>query len=54
MSSKFLMMASFTVGSIIGSYAPMLFTSDIMWSFIGGTIGGIVGIWVGWKLMSNM
>jgi hypothetical protein len=39
-----------TVGGIIGGYVPVLFGDNEFldgWSILAGTIGGIVGIWLG-------
>jgi hypothetical protein len=38
------------VGELVGSFTPMLFgNNDIFsgWGILGGLIGGIIGIWVG-------
>lgn len=39
-----------TVGGIIGGYVPVLFGDNEFldgWSILAGTIGSIVGIWLG-------
>lgn len=39
-----------TVGGIVGGYVPVLFGDNEFldgWSILAGTIGGIVGIWLG-------
>lgn len=50
---QFVMFGAVIFGAI-GSYLPMLFTDDmdavIIWSILGGLIGGIFGIWVAVKL----
>ena len=40
------------VGSFVGSYLPTLWGADIfsLWSIILGTVGGLAGIWLGYKL----
>lgn len=39
------------VGSIAGGYMPALFsTDDLMISLLGSFVGGILGIWIGFKL----
>ncbi|MCA9347738.1 hypothetical protein KC930_04135 [Candidatus Saccharibacteria bacterium] len=41
-----------TVGTTIGGYLPILFGADglSMWSILGGGIGGLLAIWVVYKL----
>jgi uncharacterized membrane protein YfcA len=39
-----------TVFSVVGGYLPMLFGDAQLfdgWSILGGTVGGIFGIWLG-------
>ena len=44
-----------TIGSLVGGYAPMLLgNSNIFLSVILGGVGGIIGIWAGWKFINNM
>jgi uncharacterized membrane protein YeaQ/YmgE (transglycosylase-associated protein family) len=44
-------MLGMVVGSVAGGYIPSLFGSvDLMISLLGSTIGGIVGIWIAFKL----
>ncbi len=52
MSSKALVMIGMTVGSILGSYIPIIFGADVfsLWSIVGSAVGGIAGIWAGWKV----
>ena len=52
MNSRFVIMAALTVGSVVGSYLPTLWGAGFfsMWSVLLGGIGGLVGIWVGYKL----
>ena len=40
------------VGGVVGGYLPILFGAGSFsgWSLLGGFVGGIVGIWVGYKL----
>ncbi len=47
----YLLMAG--IGSIIGGYLPTLFgASDFSgWSILWGIIGGIAGVWLGFKLI---
>ena len=52
MNSRFLILVTLTVGSVVGSYVPTLWGAGAfsMWSILLGGIGGLVGIWVGYKL----
>lgn len=39
------------IGSIAGGYIPSLFGSDdLMISLLGSSVGGILGIWIAYKL----
>jgi len=50
MSQKKLIMLGMMVGSIAGGYLPALFgLDDFMVSLLGSFIGGIIGIWIGYK-----
>ena len=50
MSRKKLIMLGMVVGSIVGGYLPVLFGFDgLMVSLFGSLIGGIIGIWMGYK-----
>jgi hypothetical protein len=50
MSRKKLIMLGMVVGSIAGGYLPALFGLDgLMVSLLGSFIGGIIGIWYGYK-----
>jgi hypothetical protein len=51
MSRKKLIMLGMVAGSLIGGYLPALFGFDrLMVSLWGSFIGGIVGIWIGYKV----
>jgi phage tail tape-measure protein len=51
MSRKSFIMIGMVIGSIAGGYAPILLGADsISVSLIGSTIGGLLGIWGGFKL----
>lgn len=52
MTEKALVMLCFTVGSIIGSYFPLLFGAGAfsVWSVLGGAVGGALGIYAGYRL----
>lgn len=51
MSEKAIVMLGFTIGSIAGSYLPLLFGAGVLslWSIVGGAVGGIAGIYIGYK-----
>jgi hypothetical protein len=50
MSRKKLIMLGMFVGSIAGGYLPALFGFDgLIISLLGSSIGGIMGIWIGYK-----
>ena len=50
MSRKKMIMLGMIVGSVAGGYLPVLFGQDgPMVSLLGSFIGGIVGIWIGYK-----
>lgn len=40
------------VGGMIGSYVPILFGADSLggWTILGSLVGGLAGIWIGYKL----
>lgn len=52
MSAKSAVMWGMIIGSFVGGYVPSLFGADIFsfWSIITSAIGGLLGIWVGYKL----
>lgn len=52
MSRAALVMLGMTVGSILGGYIPAIFGVDLFsfWSIIFNAIGGILGIWIAFKL----
>ena len=52
MNTKTLIWIGAFVGGTIGGFVPMIFGADSL-SFagiIGSTVGGLVGIWAGFKL----
>jgi hypothetical protein len=52
MSTKSAIWICVFIGSIIGGYIPVLFGQSFlsMWSLIGNGIGGLLGIWIGFKI----
>lgn len=44
------------IGGFIGGYIPALWGADVfsIWSLSLGTIGGFLGIWIGYKVGQNM
>jgi len=55
MSSKAIFMLGMIVGSIIGGYLPVLFGASFlsMWSLFGSAVGGLLGIWIVYKIYSD-
>ncbi len=49
-------MIGVTIGSVIGGYIPTFFGADLlsMTSVIGNALGGILGLYVTYKLTSDM
>jgi len=52
MGPKFVIYFCLFVGSAIGGYLPLLWHQDVfsLQSIIGSAIGGILGIWAGYKI----
>lgn len=51
LSRKKLIMFGMIAGSIAGGYAPSLFgVDDFMISLLCSTAGGLLGIWIGFRL----
>ena len=52
MSRRFLILLGMTVGSLIGGYVPLLFGVELLsfTSIIFNAVGGIIGIWITYKL----
>lgn len=52
MSRAALVMLGMIIGSIIGGYIPVFFGVGLLslWSIIFNAIGGVVGIWIAFKL----
>jgi hypothetical protein len=52
MNSKKLIWVGFFLGSTIGSYVPAIWGAGVFSfsSIIFGAVGGILGIWVGFRL----
>ena len=52
MQSKTLIWIGLFVGSTIGGYIPVLWGASMLSlsSVLLGGVGGIAGVWVGWKL----
>jgi uncharacterized membrane protein YeaQ/YmgE (transglycosylase-associated protein family) len=54
---KFMIYLGITVGSVIGSYIPVvLFHVDMfsVWSILMGAVGSFVGLWVGYRIGQNL
>ena len=56
MNSKRLIWIGAIVGSTVGGMLPALWKGSMLsiWGFVLSTVGGIVGIWAGWKLSQNL
>lgn len=52
MSSKTMVWVGMFIGSFVGGYIPVLFGASFLsiWSLIGNGLGGIIGIFVAYKL----
>jgi len=55
MSRKTLIMIGMFVGSIAGGYIPVIFGASLLsfTSIIGNAIGGILGVWIAFKLTNG-
>ncbi|MFA6314904.1 MAG: hypothetical protein WC648_00860 [Candidatus Paceibacterota bacterium] len=56
MNPKHLIWIGVIIGGMIGGYIPTVFGSDSLSiaTIIGNTIGGLIGLWAGFKLSQNM
>lgn len=54
MSRKTIILLGMFIGSVIGGYVPVLFGVDLLsfTSILGNGIGGIIGIWIAFKVTS--
>jgi len=52
MTTKKLIWIGIVVGSTLGGMVPNLWHASMfsMWGLLFSTIGGLVGIWAGWKI----
>lgn len=52
MPSKFLIYLFLTIGSVAGSFVPMIFGAGILsyWSALGSGIGALIGIYLAFKV----
>ena len=52
MSQKTIIMLFMTIGSFIGGYIPSMFGDSFLsfWGLVTSAIGGIAGIWFGYKI----
>ncbi len=53
--SKFIWLGAF-VGSTVGGYVPCLFGADLLslWGIVGSVVGGIAGIFGGYKVAQQL
>jgi hypothetical protein len=52
---KLIIYIGLAVGAMVGAYVPvvLLDVSTFSWvSLVCGVLGGVIGIWLGWKLTS--
>jgi len=56
MTTKTTIWIGVLIGSTIGGWVPTIFGADwlSLWSIVGNGIGGILGIWVGYKFGQSM
>ena len=56
MSTKRLIWMGVFIGSTAGGLLPGLWHASMfsMWGLLFSTIGGLVGIWVGWKIGQSL
>jgi hypothetical protein len=56
MEQKSLIWVTTVIGSSIGGYAPLLWGANVFSfsSIILGTLGGILGIWLGFKIAQEL
>lgn len=54
-SSKKLMMMGLLIGSLVGGYIPCLFGAGFlsMWGIVGSMVGGVLGIWIAYKVATG-
>jgi hypothetical protein len=54
-SQKTVVWIGATVGSTIGGFVPMLWHAPLisMSGMVASTVGGVLGIWAGWKIRNN-
>jgi hypothetical protein len=52
MSRKSIVMIGLFVGSTIGGFLPVLWGASVLsyWSIFGNAIGGIIGIWIAFRM----
>lgn len=56
MSPKVIVMMGGFLGGLVGGYITILLGAPFIsyWSLIGNTIGGLMGIWISYQLISQM
>lgn len=54
--NKILIYIGLTIGGLIGGWLGSLIDHNLLglWSLLLGGVGGLAGIWVTWKLISNL
>lgn len=53
MSKKSLIMLGMIIGSFIGGYIPIFLGASFLstWSLVGSFFGGLLGVWITYKLV---
>jgi len=54
MSGKSLIWGGMFIGSTIGSFVPYLWNGDFIAYSLWGAIGGVIGIWAGFKIAKEI
>ncbi len=54
MSGKALVWGGMFVGSFIGSLVPLAWSGDFMTVSLWGAVGGLLGIWAGFKFAKSI
>ena len=55
MSPKVIYTLGATIGGSLGGYLPALWGASLFsgWGIIGSTVGGLAGVWLGYKYVTS-